>query len=810
MIHIRENNLRRILAAGLLLAVGQTVSAMPFSARDNFKDGLAWYEKSGVWTVQEGVYRQTDQKANPAMSYFGDRGWKDYCFKAKARRLSKTGGLLFCAAVSAEDTYVYLLVREHNSELGVRTMGTVQVQVGEPVGIADHQWHEVEIKAGIGKGQEWDRLQYRFQCFLDGKLVFDKQWRLNEFTKRGIFIVDEVHVRGAVALGTEAASAEFKDVRVDGTIMEDAHGTQVYSAKPVAIANFVAQYILCDPGQAEKVRIWVRNREKEPAPVQVKFYARQELQAERPAGETQAVIPPGETKEIAVQVPTGGRDWGQEVRAELVRDGKVIDEALDYFMVSDRPHTVTPIYSAQPDDYSGVTEAGRLDVDGGVNLAPKGDLLIGTTAADSVKPDDSRAAIRSAKERGQKVTPYLSPYPSGIAGTEWVRQHPELIGYGSDGTPLGGMSAEAYDLTREYLKTRNPKILEKEPIRNSDPNGFFLCMLNYTEHPELADILADQMILAKDEYGIDGFRFDSHLCSNQPTDPNSPSAPKVYNVEGKLISGPMDACDEAGARNTVRMMERIRKKYPHYLFGFNIGFESARQGCLKMYEAEAKGGNHILWESINALSSSSYYLNRWEDYAAAVAKEAEFWRQREGQLYLGWFTPGTPLFHRYIHILAYAGGAHIAGQGNSYIRLITQFAAHYSGLMFDPRRERLAEPENWARVSPEAALIWKPFVYRQADTADQHLLRTWVHVVHRPPKDRADREDETLQSTVENTTVRLKIPPKTRLKAVRLLGPEWRKHELTVVPGTADGWVTVTIPSFRYWAVVVAQWEATQ
>ena len=222
MIHIRENNLRRILAAGLLLAVGQTVSAMPFSARDNFKDGLAWYEKSGVWTVQEGVYRQTDQKANPAMSYFGDRGWKDYSFKTKARRLSKTGGLLFCAAVSADDTYVYFLVREHNSELGVRTMGTVQVQVGEPVGIADNAWHEVEIKVGIGKGQEWDRLQSRFQCFLDGKLVFDKQWRLNEFTKRGIFIVDEVHVRGAVALGTEAASAEFKDVRVDGTIMEDA------------------------------------------------------------------------------------------------------------------------------------------------------------------------------------------------------------------------------------------------------------------------------------------------------------------------------------------------------------------------------------------------------------------------------------------------------------------------------------------------------------------------------------------------------------------------------------------------------------
>jgi len=147
------------------------------------------------------------------------------------------------------------------------------------------------------------------------------------------------------------------------------------------------------------------------------------------------------------------------------------------------------------------------------------------------------------------------------------------------------------------------------------------------------------------------------------------------------------------------MMERIRKKYPHYLFGFNIGFESARQGCLKMYEAEAKGGNHILWESINDLSSSSYYLNRWEDYAAAVAKEADFWRQREGQLYLGWFTPGTPVYHRYIHILAYAGGAHIAGQGNSYNRLITQFAAHFSGLMFDPRRERLADPENWAQYA---------------------------------------------------------------------------------------------------------------
>ena len=282
MIH-RENSLRWILAAGLLLAVGQTVSAMPFSARNNFKDGLAWYEKSGVWTVQEGVYRQTDQKANPAMSYFGDRGWKDYSFKTKARRLSKTGGLLFCAAVSADDTYVYFLVREHNSELGVRTMGSVRVQVGEPVGIADHQWHEVEIKAGIGKGHEWDRLQYRFQCFLDGKLVFDKQWRINEFTKRGIFIVDEVHVRGAVALGTEAASAEFKDVRVDGTVMEDAHGTQVYSAKPLAIANFVAQYVLCDPGQAEKVRIWVRNRETKPATVQVKLYARRNYRRNAPS-----------------------------------------------------------------------------------------------------------------------------------------------------------------------------------------------------------------------------------------------------------------------------------------------------------------------------------------------------------------------------------------------------------------------------------------------------------------------------------------------------------------------------------------------
>jgi alpha-L-arabinofuranosidase len=130
-------------------------------ASDFATNAAGWKTDGGNWSVNEGVYRQSEQAVG--LSYFGDETWTDYTLTLKARKLRGAEGFLVAFGRKGQERNWWNVGgwgnSEHAIELSQNSLGA-----HVPGRIEEGRWYDVKIELN-------DR---RIRCYLDGKLVHDE------------------------------------------------------------------------------------------------------------------------------------------------------------------------------------------------------------------------------------------------------------------------------------------------------------------------------------------------------------------------------------------------------------------------------------------------------------------------------------------------------------------------------------------------------------------------------------------------------------------------------------------------------------
>lgn len=125
----------------------------------NFAEGGdGWNEKSGRWSVQDGVYRQT-RRVN-GLSVIGDENWTDYTLTLKARKLHGAEGFLIAFGCQGDNEYWWNVGGWGNTNCCIEQD---QMQIGRPVSfeVEAERWYDVKV---VLNGNH-------VSCYLDGKLI---------------------------------------------------------------------------------------------------------------------------------------------------------------------------------------------------------------------------------------------------------------------------------------------------------------------------------------------------------------------------------------------------------------------------------------------------------------------------------------------------------------------------------------------------------------------------------------------------------------------------------------------------------------
>jgi alpha-N-arabinofuranosidase len=179
----------------------QTLFASDFSAGPG-----QWERDGGEWSIQNGAYRQSNERTTDAKAYVGSTSWSDYTLSLKARKLGGSEGFIIVFRDEPLNTYVQWNVGGWgNTRHGIQEMLGVQPRIVAQVNgsIEANRWYDVRIEL---KGSQ-------INCYLDDKLVQSAEVPV---PKHGGIFASAVRddKAGEVILKLVNATPESRDVSV--------------------------------------------------------------------------------------------------------------------------------------------------------------------------------------------------------------------------------------------------------------------------------------------------------------------------------------------------------------------------------------------------------------------------------------------------------------------------------------------------------------------------------------------------------------------------------------------------------------------
>ncbi len=157
------------------------------------------------WSVREGVLSQ-NQLLSDVKLLFGDPEWTDYEFTLEARKdFGYEGFLILFRAPDEENFWWFNLGGWGNSQHALeREVAGNRDVIARPVKgeVPEHRWVPIRISVSGN----------HFECYLDGKLVYDYTDTLNALPK------------GAVGVGSWSTAVSYRNLRVqqpDGKVLFD-------------------------------------------------------------------------------------------------------------------------------------------------------------------------------------------------------------------------------------------------------------------------------------------------------------------------------------------------------------------------------------------------------------------------------------------------------------------------------------------------------------------------------------------------------------------------------------------------------------
>jgi hypothetical protein len=547
----------------------------------------------------------------------------------------------------------------------------------------------------------------------------------------------------------------------------------------VSLESIVPDKVLYGNHEAAVCRVAVRNWENRPARVTLKFRLLSDLDREEELGEAQLDLDANQRLEHVLNWNTGARQDGHELRCLLLKDGRELARASEYFNIADDwVHLMqwggceAYLYSrwqyVNTDWYQGaVDEFGNIN--GGLDTYNVRRGEGGRPVPYQLNGVGIRETLRRGRAEGKKQMVYYY-----VGGTQMQRpdfdRNPELIMYQRDGQPTDCFG----------------------PVPN-----FYLSAWR--------DWWVEMMNAGIAEMGWDACFFD---CSQEFPE----FSYKYFDLQGRPAGAGMGATpDAAGAAFLKEITSRIRAKHPKFTFSHNPEvFKSEFQYPLSF----TAGGASAMLElggggSLTTDKGSKY--GRWsslaENFSTLRQTKRRYGVENVFSYVLAQYAGGGEITAKTMDALLFAngfgGGTVLAPSGSVHAephRQYMQFgAARYSALVYGKDRAWIQPGEAPVAFNAPERVLWKDYVYRR-DTANE--TDVIVHLVQLPPDELVWRQPGR-QAKLENLPMSVRLPAGTTFKEVRLLSPDRALREETLRAEVKDGVVSFTIPDLWIYNMIV-------
>lgn len=476
------------------------------------------------------------------------------------------------------------------------------------------------------------------------------------------------------------------------------------------------------------------------ATVELRVWLTNDLDTAVGAKKMQVSVNPGELKHIAVDWPAKVlKPYGHALKVEVLHKGKEIASGEEYFVTADNvwevglagghpvgftaEHVKTKEQVAAAVDrfrqkYVNTYEKFFWAPDDFGDMTPDKDVWYSGQARYHERKDFLKYMADYGRKIGVLPTTYGKSIGSGPAARDIIRRNPEMIwGFG------GRM--DFHPDTEELSKWD----------KDSKPYWQATAWANYNMNdPAVVAKGIDEIIKSTEMFGWAGVRFDGHFQARTGK----------RNVGGKKVDFTPEMADRQTADNMRVLKERVRRKFPRYVFGYNFA-ECAFAEKLQEHPRESielcKDGGHIMDEYAKQCAGGSHPCRKWSDFADMLVEESIIVRRLGGYLFPMCHSNGV--IGRYQAIFILAAEAHTNSTPWATDHKYGMFATRYAGILWDKRLKNIWHPDGLVLIAP--SVMWKNYV-RTLDIDSNHR-QLIIHLIN-PPRQETATESAALENEI--------------------------------------------------------------
>ena len=598
--------------------------------------------------------------------------------------------------------------------------------------------------------------------------------------------------------------------------------------KTVFLARCYPTKLFYRPGEPVELQVAVGSVAAEAHTVQAKIYlvsgAEDRVLLKAPT----VTLASGAVADLTSTSASPSARYGMDLLVELYEGNNLIDRKSETFFVSDNPYQVGQKGAS---DLRGWDEDTiRRQREQAVRLRqyylPIAELLgVGPDNFSKWVPDTPkwfagqgggayrnsvegvRALTSEAHKHGIYVVPYVNSAVSGVYGTQFAAEHPDWMLYDMHGHITGGVETKMLELQQQFYQQYPASLDDKALLGAISPDngaGIQIASVNNANHDAVRYAVVE-LVKGMKFFGFDGLRWDGHYQVAAPSDPAAIGVPQEFTLDGQPAAPDQAAADRITAENTKMCNEMIRKELPWAVFGYNWGLPWQTWGRTRPldYAECCRGGGMILWESVNGIHGATSPWHRWKDAADAIADEAEHPHAAGGFLNVGWFPwwEAQDVYGHQLSAITYAARAHFDGApGRNPVRWL-RFAARYSEFLYDLKINRAPDLAAGISVGP-GEVWWQKYVYLRETPAGKQVI---LHLVNPPATETVEIASTQEPAEQKDVQVKLTLPAGYTPKAAYLLSPDLPDFGGKTAFKLEGKTLTITVPSLKYWDMVVVQ-----
>ena len=540
----------------------------------------------------------------------------------------------------------------------------------------------------------------------------------------------------------------------------------IIKPKDLEIFSFDIAKLVTRPGKDNSLALNIRNNSAKNIDALLKVTCFYGLDSEKVLTEKKLALKAGSRQDLTISLKfPADLKFGTAIRCELIKDGKIVDTAVDFCTVSD---------FAPRDSGFGVVNAGQVykseqvDVRNNIfkkkyigsyeyycwaestigALAPVHDSWIPNTEApysNVLTKKFLKHLIADAHSKGLNVFSWIT----GLWNFKYALQRPDRI---------------------QYTKNGEPNIYSGQVY----PDGRRRAVLkaNYFT-PERAKEWGEEMADSIDMFGWDGCRWDYTFVPSIKCDPlyAGDTAEDWYDYRGipqsKLYPDP----DMTGKIALTAWRKAVEDRHPDFIYGTNFPSSKEKWERHPLYHQTMARRALCLFEDMLNFNSKKY--NTFERWGDELALRCDMVRKYNGTCGVGAMR-GLDVGGTAFHIANYtAVGAGVKWWANGryeieYLRDAerNRFAMRYAKYFYGTEYFRTPDA---AKITGSVNVLYKPFL-RQSKKADsREIVMPIVNLPEGPQFICQHHKDPAVR---KNVAVAVPLTENEQIEAVYLMTPQ--------------------------------------